>query len=113
MPVYRPSLLNATVAQRGETPAASGPAAGGVSLRVGPNPFRGQTHFAISLPKSAVVSLKVYSVLGQRVATVAEGPFAAGEHAATLRADKLPAGIYYAILRVGGQSFRKTLILEP
>ena len=112
VPLYRPSLLDAAVAQR-TAAAAAGPVADGAAFRVGPNPFRDQTSFTFSLPERAAVSLAVYSVLGQNVATLARGELPAGEHAATLRAGKLPPGLYYAVLRVGGTKFRKTLVIEP
>jgi len=112
VPLYRPSLLNATVAQSFGTRPVDG-TADGIAFRVGPNPFDSQTQFSISLPQRAVVSLRIYSVLGQRVATLADGEWGAGEHATAWRADKLPAGMYYAILRVGGEAIRRTLVLEP
>lgn len=109
---YRPNLLNAAIARPIDR-LASKATAGSISFRVGPNPFKFETNFAISLPKAGNVSLKIYNVLGQRVATVAEGPYGAGDHTATLRAGKLPAGMYFAMLRVNGETFRKNIVLQP
>src|SRR5439155_476710 len=101
VPLYRPSLLDAAVAQRTAAAATAGPVADGAAFRVGPNPFRDQTSFTFSLPERAAVSLAVYNVLGQKVATLARGELPAGEHAATLRAGKLAPRLYDAVLRVG------------
>ncbi len=113
VPTYRPSLLNAAVAQRGPSIEASKALAGTMSFRVGPNPFKNVANFAISLAKSGPVSLKVYNVLGQHVATVAEGDMTAGEHTATFKAGRIPAGMYYAVLRADGQTFRRSIVLTP
>ena len=113
VPTYRPSLLNAAVAQRGPSVEASKALVGTMSFRVGPNPFKNVANFAISLPKSGPVSLKVYNVLGQHVATVAEGDMTAGEHTATFKAGRIPAGMYYAVLRADGQTFRRSIVLTP
>lgn len=113
VPTYRPSLLNAAVAQRGPSVESSRALPGTISFRVGPNPFKSVANFAISLPKSGAVSLKVYNVLGQHVATITEGELAAGEHTATFKAGRMPAGMYYAVLRAGGDTFRRSIVLTP
>jgi len=46
-----------------------------------PNPTRGDVGFAIALPRSSGVSLSVHDVAGRRVASLQDGPLAAGEHA--------------------------------
>ncbi|HUF08039.1 MAG TPA: FlgD immunoglobulin-like domain containing protein [Rhodothermales bacterium] len=45
-----------------------------------PNLFNPSTIFAFRLPATGDVSLNVYNILGQEVATLTEGPFAAGVH---------------------------------
>jgi adhesin/invasin len=45
-----------------------------------PNPFNPVTSISIRLPRASDVRLEVFSVLGQRVATLAEGPYEAGVH---------------------------------
>jgi len=113
VPAYRPNLLNAAVAQRGPAVESSKALPATMSFRVGPNPFKNVTNFAISLPKGGAVSLKVYNVLGQHVATLSDGNLAAGEHTATFQAGRLPAGMYYAVLRANGETFRRSIVLTP
>lgn len=61
----------------------------------------------IALPEAAIVSLGLYDVLGRRVATLAEGPRPAGRHPVRWDGQSagggvLGAGLYYAVLDVGG-----------
>ena len=45
-----------------------------------PNPFNPSTTISFSVPVASTVSLKVFSVLGQEVATLSSGPVAGGKH---------------------------------
>ncbi len=45
-----------------------------------PNPARGTTVIAFDLPVAHSVRLEVFDLLGRQVATLADGPFAAGSH---------------------------------
>jgi hypothetical protein len=51
-----------------------------------PNPFNSITHIKYSIPRSAHVSLKVYDLLGQEVATLFEGMRQKGNYQAMLSA---------------------------
>jgi hypothetical protein len=114
IPVYRPNLLNAALAQSVE-PAQEVPgavAAGGIQLRGAfPNPFRGETVLRYALPREERVSLKVYNVTGQLVRTLVDGTQAAGERFEVFDGDGLPAGLYFAALRAGGAVTTRTMIL--
>ncbi len=60
-----------------------------------PNPFNPATSIHYSIPKSGFVSLKVYDLLGQEVATIFEGNQAAGSYVATFDASRLASGVYF------------------
>lgn len=63
-----------------------------------PNPFPGSTTIRYALPQAADVSLRVYSVLGEEVATLVSDRVAAGQHAFVWHANAgqrpLSPGVY-------------------
>jgi hypothetical protein len=65
-----------------------------------PNPSRSGVHFRIGLPKDQDVRLEIYSVDGRRLATLADGNFAAGWHTLSWQANRgdqqVASGIYFA-----------------
>jgi hypothetical protein len=71
-----------------------------------PNPFNPQTIIEFALPEDAVVTLKVYTLLGQLVATLVDGRQSAGQHAVTLDAHAWNSGVY--ICRMESGSFRES-----
>jgi hypothetical protein len=78
-----------------------------------PNPFVRSTSIRYGLPQRANVSLALYSVLGERVATLAQGEQEAGYHVATLDASRLHGGMYFYRLEVGGKvQSRKVIVLK-
>ena len=118
VPVYRPSLFVGTsLVQNG--PAAtqavrSGGSAGGLEFRgAWPNPFRDETVLRFSLPASAHVQLRVYDVAGHLVASVIDAMMPPGDHSAPFRAAKLPAGLYFAKLRVDDTPLTQGLMHVP
>jgi hypothetical protein len=66
-----------------------------------PNPFNPSTTIGFSLPKASVVSLKLFTVMGQLVRTLAQQEMAAGVHSVTVEASDLPSGVYYYRLQAG------------
>ena len=66
-----------------------------------PNPFNPSTTISFALPQDMNVSLKVINVTGQTVATLVDGPMARGIHRLTFKAQRLPTGIYYAVMKAG------------
>lgn len=68
-----------------------------------PNPFSNEATITYSLTEGSYVSLNVYSVIGEKVATLAQGYEPAGAHTAHLIANNLPSGFYYYELSAGAQ----------
>ncbi len=76
-----------------------------------PNPFNAQTTISYALPKAGQVSLTVYNVMGQKVATLADGIQQAGEHRIIWDATNTPSGIYFYRLKAGEMSMTEKCIL--
>ena len=76
-----------------------------------PNPFNSRTVIRYSLPVTGYVTLKVYNVLGQAVATLLDGRLSAGEHVLTWDADDVSTGIYFYSLTTESFTQTKKLIL--
>jgi hypothetical protein len=116
VPAYRPSLLNAAVAQAAAKPAAEPDSratlGGALAFRgAAPNPFSGATQLRFSLPSAQHVSIKVYNVAGQLVRTVVDGDLPAGEQSLRLDAHGLPAGMYFTQLRTADRTLSRSVIL--
>ena len=99
MTIYGEAVDPATVSNE------DGPAAGRLTLHPSaPNPTATSTTLRFELAEAAEVEVVVVNVLGQRVATLASGPAAAGPHAVTVDASGLAAGTYFVQVRAGGEA---------
>lgn len=81
----------------------------GVSLSNHPNPFTSQTSLDFSLPKSGMIRLKIYSVLGQEVVSLAAGSYEKGKHSIPWDASRIPNGTYYYQLQTDEGILTKAL----
>ena len=71
-----------------------------------PNPFNPSTVIDFELPANTEVSLEVYNMLGQRVATLVNQQKPAGRHQVSFDASSLSSGIY--IYRIATGEFVRT-----
>jgi len=76
-----------------------------------PNPFNPSTKIKFQIPDqarndNALVTLKVFDILGREIAILVEEERAAGEYEVEFNGTNLPSGIYFYQLKVG--SFVKT-----
>ncbi|MFZ0454013.1 MAG: T9SS type A sorting domain-containing protein [Ignavibacteriaceae bacterium] len=76
-----------------------------------PNPFNPTTKIEYSVPKSGFVSLKVYNLLGQEVATLFSGNQKAGNYVATFDGSDLASGVYMYKLQSDKVSLTKKFVL--
>ena len=60
-----------------------------------PNPFNPATTINFSIPKSGLVTLKVFDVLGQEVATLVNDPKVAGSYSVNFNGENLSSGVYF------------------
>jgi len=68
-----------------------------------PNPFNPTTEIKFSLAHSSMVTLEVFNLLGQRVATLVNGNKSAGEHQVSFDASTLNSGVY--LYRLQSESY--------
>ncbi|MCZ7558594.1 MAG: carboxypeptidase regulatory-like domain-containing protein [Bacteroidia bacterium] len=76
-----------------------------------PNPFNPSTAIAFTLPKQTRAMLRVFNLLGQEIAVIANGTFNAGTHAVTWNADGVPSGIYLYRLEADGKVLTRRMML--
>jgi hypothetical protein len=76
-----------------------------------PNPFNPSTVISYRLPVTSNVTLKVYDVLGNEIATLVDEEKPAGEYEVEFVASRLPSGIYFYQLKVGSFLQTKKMML--
>ncbi len=72
-----------------------------------PNPFNPSTKISYSLPEQSFVSIKIYNVTGEEVASLVNGVQTEGQHQVVFNAKNLSSGIYIAKMTAG--SFSSTI----
>ena len=60
-----------------------------------PNPFNGRTWIEFSLPRTSLVTLTVFDVLGREVVTLASGEKGTGTHRVEWNSAGNPSGVYF------------------
>jgi len=105
------------------TPASAAPSSYAL-LQNYPNPFNPSTKISFTLPQAGIVSLRVFNLLGQEVATLTSGAMGAGQHELTWDGHDsggraLASGVYFYRIHVAGpdgkdvyDAVRKMLMLK-
>ncbi|MCB2211997.1 T9SS type A sorting domain-containing protein [bacterium] len=68
-----------------------------------PNPFNASATVSVTLPEAAPLTINVFSVTGQQVATLTEGMSNAGTHQFHFDAANLASGVYFVQATVPGK----------
>jgi hypothetical protein len=76
-----------------------------------PNPFNPATTIRFTIPTRTHVMLRVYDLLGRRVATLVDETLAAGVHSAVWNAHDVSSGIYIYRFEAGRFHAAKTMVV--
>ncbi len=76
-----------------------------------PNPFNPTTKISFSLPQSALVTLKVYDILGREIATLVNDKKPMGQYEVTFDGNYLADGVYFYRMQAGSFTSTKKFVL--
>lgn len=76
-----------------------------------PNPFNPVATIHFELPATGLARLEVFNTLGQRVATLVDGPLAAGAHQARFDGRALASGVYIYRLSIADRVAQNKMLL--
>ena len=76
-----------------------------------PNPFNSTTEISFYLSEHLSVTLEVFNIAGQRVATLLKGNMPIGRHTLNFQTDDLASGIYLYQLRTGNQFLQRKMVI--
>ena len=76
-----------------------------------PNPFNPSTEIVYDMKEAGFVTLRVYNLLGQAVATLVNGNVEAGRHITSFNATNLPSGLYIYKMETGSFSAQHKMLL--
>jgi poly(3-hydroxybutyrate) depolymerase len=85
----------------------------GIEWSVAPVPARGGARIGFRLPRPAPVRIVVVDLQGRSVATLVEGPFAAGDHRVAWPTGSLPPGVYLVRLQAGPETRTRRMVVLP
>jgi hypothetical protein len=76
-----------------------------------PNPFNPETTIRFGIPQTGFISLKIFNILGEEIATLISENLKPGIYSVHWNATPFASGIYFYQLRAGSYSETKKLIL--
>ncbi len=76
-----------------------------------PNPFNPSTVIRYEVPTETRVTLEVFNLIGQKVATIVDEVKPAGFYTRSFNASGLTSGVYMYKLAAGGRSFTRKMVL--
>jgi len=76
-----------------------------------PNPFNPTTEISFNLPSASHVKLEVFNIMGQKVGTLVDGQFEAGEHVVQWDGSDAASGVYFYRLQADDFVDTKKMVL--
>ncbi len=78
-----------------------------------PNPFNPNTTISFSIKESGNISLEIFNVIGQKVATLIDAKLTSGNHRISFEASNLSSGIYiYRLQTMQGTVSKRMLLIK-
>lgn len=77
-----------------------------------PNPVQGETTVTFGLPQEEVVSIKLYNMMGQEVATIVNGVVPAGTSSITFDTRNLTSGVYTYTIKAGSFTATRKMVVR-
>jgi hypothetical protein len=82
-----------------------------ISISNSPNPFSDGTKIDYTLPDDGQVSIKLYSITGQKISEILSEEEKAGDHILNFKSNNISEGIYYLILQSGIETAMAKLVI--
>jgi hypothetical protein len=76
-----------------------------------PNPFNPTTNISFSLPAKSRVTILVFNILGQQVATVTDQEYPAGSHLVVWNASNVASGVYFCRMTAAEKTQTKKMVV--
>ncbi|MCX6120382.1 MAG: T9SS type A sorting domain-containing protein [Ignavibacteriales bacterium] len=76
-----------------------------------PNPFNPTTNISFSIPTKSRVAILVFNILGQRVATVTDQEYPAGNHVVLWNATNVASGVYFCRMTAAEKTQTKKMVV--
>jgi hypothetical protein len=76
-----------------------------------PNPFNPTTNITFSVPAQTRVTILVFNILGQKVATVTDQEYSAGSHVVVWNATNVTSGVYFCRMNAADKTQTKKMVV--
>ncbi len=76
-----------------------------------PNPFNPTTNITFSIPAQTRVTIRVFNILGQQVATVTDQEYSAGNHLVVWNASNVASGVYFCRMTAAEKTQTKKMVV--
>ena len=76
-----------------------------------PNPFNPTTKINFAIPKSGIVTIKIYDILGKEISTLVNKYLSAGNYSVDFNGSNYSSGIYFYRLEANGYIATKKMLL--
>ena len=76
-----------------------------------PNPFNSSTQINVKIAKPGILSIKVYSVIGEEVAEIVNNFYEAGTHKFYFNSKELSSGVYLLRMSIGEKNISHKIVL--